>query len=137
MSDGLDGVRDHYRATGLTKRLKTALTAFGPKKQRLTPQQLAALDQFHTRGLANRRACEVGRDYRRYVGSGCRIGRWRAGALSGRDLRLPGYGVDLSETFVNAARYLTEYTGQSGQVSFETANPVLTLLARIGSLPFG
>src|SRR5215471_15372645 len=48
----LDSVLDHYRATGLTDRLKTALAAFGPGDQRLTPQQLAALDQFHTRGLA-------------------------------------------------------------------------------------
>ena len=52
MTDVLDGVRDHYRATGLTQRLKTALAAFGPEQQRLAPQQLAGLDQFHTRGLA-------------------------------------------------------------------------------------
>ena len=52
MSDGLDGVRDHYRATGLTDRLKTALTALWPADQRLMPEQLGALDQFHTRGLA-------------------------------------------------------------------------------------
>jgi sarcosine/dimethylglycine N-methyltransferase len=31
-------------------------------------------------------------------------------------------GVDLSEPFVDAARYLTERTGQSGQVSFQTAS---------------
>ena len=31
-------------------------------------------------------------------------------------------GVDLSEPFVDAARYLAERTGQSGQVSFEIAN---------------
>lgn len=31
-------------------------------------------------------------------------------------------GVDVSEPFVEAARYLTERTGQSGQVSFETAS---------------
>src|SRR5262249_59357466 len=31
-------------------------------------------------------------------------------------------GIDLSEPFVDAARYLTERTGQSGQVSFETAS---------------
>jgi hypothetical protein len=51
MTDVLDDVRDHYRATGLTDRLKAALAVFGPEDQRLTPQQLAALDQFHTRGL--------------------------------------------------------------------------------------
>jgi hypothetical protein len=37
---------------GLTERLKTALAAFGTDEQRLTPQRLATLDQFHTRGLA-------------------------------------------------------------------------------------
>ena len=52
MTDVLDGVRDHYRATGLTGRLKTALTALGPEDQQLTPQQLGALDHFHVRGLA-------------------------------------------------------------------------------------
>src|SRR5437879_10978662 len=52
MTDVLDGVRDHYRATGLTERLKTALTVLGPEDQLLTPEQLGAVDQFHTRGLA-------------------------------------------------------------------------------------
>jgi sarcosine/dimethylglycine N-methyltransferase len=52
MTDALDGVREHYRATGLTDRLKIALTVLGPEDQPLTPQQLGALDHFHTRGLA-------------------------------------------------------------------------------------
>jgi sarcosine/dimethylglycine N-methyltransferase len=82
MTDVFDGVRDHYRSPGLTERLKTALAVFGPEDQRLTPQQLGALDQFHTRGL----------------------------------------GVDLSEPFVDAARYLTERTGQRGEVAFQTAS---------------
>lgn len=41
MTDVLDGVRDRYRATGLTERLRTVLTALGPEEQRLMPQQLA------------------------------------------------------------------------------------------------
>ena len=52
MTDNLDRIRDHYRATGLTERLKTVLAVFGPEEQRLKPEQLATLDQFHTRGLA-------------------------------------------------------------------------------------
>ena len=52
MTDDLDGVRNHYRATGLAERLKNALVALGPEEQRLKPEQLASLDQFHTRGLA-------------------------------------------------------------------------------------
>jgi sarcosine/dimethylglycine N-methyltransferase len=52
MNDVIDRVRDHYRATGLTDRLKAALTVFGPEHEKLNPKQLAALDHFHTRGLA-------------------------------------------------------------------------------------
>ncbi|WNC95493.1 hypothetical protein RI103_38050 (plasmid) [Paraburkholderia sp. FT54] len=52
MTDALGGVREHYRATGLTDRLKIALTVPGPENHPLTPQQLGALDHFHPHGLA-------------------------------------------------------------------------------------
>jgi SAM-dependent methyltransferase len=130
MNDVLDGVRDHYRATGLTQRLKTALAALGPEDQRLAPRQLAFLDQFHTRGLAataelatlagiagDMSVLDVGSGVggpARFLAEtyGCRVA-----------------GVDLSEPFVEAARYLTERTGQGGQVSFEVASAL--------QLPFG
>jgi sarcosine/dimethylglycine N-methyltransferase len=130
MTDSLDDVRDHYRATGLTERLKTALAVLGPEDQRLTPQQLASLDQFHTRGLAA--TAELARlagitsgmsvlD----VGSG--VGgpaRFLAAACGCRVT-----GVDLSPPFVEAARYLTERTGQGAQVSFKTGSAL--------EMPFG
>jgi SAM-dependent methyltransferase len=123
MTNGLDGVRDHYRAAGLTERLKTALLALGPEDQRLTPEQLGALDQFHTRGLAATAELAtlagITADMSVLdVGSG--VGgpaRFLAAACGCRVT-----GVDLSEPFVEAARYLTECTGQSGQVSFQTAS---------------
>src|ERR1700736_1482494 len=123
MTDVLDAVREHYRATGLTERLKAALSAFCPEDQRLTPQQLSMLDQFHTRGIAatdelaklvgvtsDMSVLDVGSGVggpARYLAAtyGCRV-----------------TGVDLSEPFVDAARYLTERTGQSGQVAFQTAS---------------
>jgi ubiquinone/menaquinone biosynthesis C-methylase UbiE len=123
MSDLLDGVRDHYRATGLTERLKTALTAFAPDERLLTPQQLAAVDQFHTRGLtatvelaklagitADMSVLDVGSG----IGGPARF----LAATYGCQVT----GVDLSEPFVDAARYLTERTGQNKLVSFETAS---------------
>src|ERR1700759_2347019 len=123
MTDVLDGVRDHYRASGLTGRLKTALTLLGPENQRHTPQQLGALDQFHTRGLA------ATAELAKLAGitadmSGLDIGSGGGGAgrllWAGSWVRVAG--VDLREPFVDAARYLTERTGQSGQVSFQTAS---------------
>jgi ubiquinone/menaquinone biosynthesis C-methylase UbiE len=123
MNDVLDDVRDHYRATGLTERLKTALAAFGPDEQRLMPQQLAALDQFHTSGLAATvelaklagiTADTSGLD----VGSG--VGGPARFLAATYGCRITG--VDLSEPFVDAARYLTTRTGQSERVSFEVGS---------------
>ena len=123
MTDVLDAVREHYHPTGLNVRLKAALAALGPEDKRLTPQQLGALDQFHTRGLlataelatlagisADTSVLDVGSG----VGGPARFLAATYGC--------PVTGVDLSEAFVGAARYLTERTGQSGQVSFETAS---------------
>ena len=123
MTDVLDGVRDHYRATGLTERLKTALAAFGPDEHRLTPPQLAALDQFHTRGLA------ATTELAKLAGITADMSVLDVGSGVGGPARFlaAAYGcqvtgVDLSEPFVEAARYLTERTGQSERVSFETGS---------------
>ncbi|TPI30813.1 methyltransferase domain-containing protein [Mesorhizobium sp. B3-1-6] len=129
MTDELDRVRDHYRATGLTDRLKTALAVFGPEQQRLKPEQLATLDQFHTRGLAataelanlavitaDMSVLDVGSG----IGGPARFLEATYGCAV--------TGVDLSEPFVEAARYLTARTGQAGQVSFEAGSAL--------SLPF-
>ncbi|OAF09900.1 SAM-dependent methyltransferase [Bradyrhizobium centrolobii] len=123
MTDVLDGVRDHYAASGLTERLKAALAALGPEDQPLAPQQLAALDQFHTRGLA------ATADLAKHAGIAADMSVLDVGAGVGGPARFLAttygcrvIGVDLSDPFVHAARYLTARTGQSGRVSFETAS---------------
>ncbi len=123
MNDVLDGVRDHYRASGLAERVKTALAALGPEDQHLTPQQLAALDQFHTRGLAA--TAELGK----LAGIAAGMSVLDVGSGVGGPARFLAAtygcqvtGVDVSEAFVDAARYLTKRTGQSEQVSFEMAS---------------
>jgi ubiquinone/menaquinone biosynthesis C-methylase UbiE len=86
-------------------------------------QQLAAFDQFHTRGLAATaelaKLARITADMSVLdIGSG--LGgpaRFLAATYGCRVT-----GVDLSEAFVDAARYLSERTGQSEQVSFETAS---------------
>ena len=123
MTDVLEDVRGHYRATGLTERLKQALTTLGPEDQPLTPQQLAALDQFHTRGLAATaelaKLVGITADMSVLdVGSGVGgPGRFLAATYGCRVT-----GVDLSDSFVEAARYLAGRTGLGGKVSFQTAS---------------
>lgn len=123
MTNVLDDVHDHYGAAGLTDRLKTALHALGPEDQPLTFRQLAALDQFHTRGLAATAelAALAG------VGAGMRVLDVGSG-LGGPARFLAAShgcqvtGIDLSESFVEAARYLTGRTGQDRQVAFRTGS---------------
>ena len=116
MTDNLDGVRDHYRAVGLTERLKTALMVFGPEDHQLTPGQLAALDQFHTRGLA------ATAELAKLAGITADMSVLDVGSGVGGPARFLAathgcqvMGVDLSDPFVDAARYLTGRTGQSGR----------------------
>jgi ubiquinone/menaquinone biosynthesis C-methylase UbiE len=123
MTDALDGVRDHYHATGLTDRLKIALAVFGPEDQQLTPQQLGALDQFHTRGLA------ATAELAELAGITADMAVLDVGSGVGGPARFLAAtygcrvtGIDLSEPFVDAARYLTRRTGQSEQVSFHAAS---------------
>src|SRR6185312_3146177 len=98
-------------------------TALGPDEQQLTPRQLATLDQFHTRGLAATaelaKLADITADMTVLdVGSGVGGPARFLAATYGCQVT----GIDLSEPFVDAARYLTERTGQSERVSFETAN---------------
>lgn len=123
MTDVVEGVREHYRASGLTERLRSALTILGPEDHRLTPRQLATLDQFHTRGLA------ATDELARLAGISAAMSVLDVGSGVGGPARILAasygcrvMGVDLSESFVEAARYLTERTGQSGEVSFQTAS---------------
>ena len=123
MSDGLAEVRDHYRATGLAERLKAALAVFGPADERLTPQQLSGLDHFHTRGLA------ATDDLAKLAGITAEMSVLDVGSGVGGPARFLAAtfgcrvsGVDLSEPFVDAARYLTERTGQGDKVAFRAGS---------------
>lgn len=119
MTETLDSLRDHYHAAGLTERLKAAL----PGESLLAPRQLAGIDQFHTRGLAATADLAALAGLQRgesVLDVGCGIGgpaRFLAETCGCRVV-----GIDLSESFIEAARYLTERTGQSAQVSFQVGS---------------
>lgn len=125
IADGvrLDGISGHYRAAGLVPRLKTALAALGPEDQKLQPERISAMDQFHTRGL------EATAELAKLAGIGAGMTVLDIGSGLGGPARFLAaktgcrvVGIDLSESFVDAALYLTERTGQSASVSFRTGN---------------
>lgn len=123
MIDTAIKVREHYSPADLTERIKSALATIAPEGQTLTVAQLASLDQFHTRGLAATdelaRLAGITADQSVLdVGSG--VGGPARFLAATHGCRVTG--VDLSQSFVDAARYLTGRTGQGGLVSFETAS---------------
>lgn len=123
MADVFDDVRAHYGTTGLTERLKRALAALGPENQPLAVQQLAPLDQFHTRGLsATVELAEL-------AGIGADTSVLDVGSGLGGPARLLAAnhgcrvtGIDLSASFVEAARYLSERTGLDERTTFRVAS---------------
>ena len=123
MTEIIDGVRDHYRAIGLAERLQAALAPLGPPDQVLLPEQLGTLDQFHTRGLA------ATTELAELAGIAADMAVLDVGSGLGGPARFLAAtygcrvtGIDLSEAFVAAARYLTERTGQGGAASFQAGS---------------
>ena len=109
----------HYAAAGLLPKLQAALTVFGPEETVLSVPQLAALDQFHTRGvaatadIAQAAGLEAGMTV---LDLGCGIGgpaRYLAGK---HDVQV--VGVDLSPSFVDTASYLSQRCGLSDRTVF-------------------
>ena len=118
-----DTIRRHYGTESLLPRLKTALEVFGPEDQLLRPDQLGPLDQFHTLGakatadlaeLAGIRADTAVLDVGSGVGGPAR--------LIAATCHCHVTGIDLSPPFTEAARYLSQRTGQGAAVTFETAS---------------
>ena len=116
-------LREHYAGPGLVERLRAALATIGPEDQPLTPRQIGAIDQFHTRGhAATAELAElagIGPDDR-VLDLGCGIGGPARMLAHSRGCRVTG--VDLSEGFIEAARYLSLRTGQHEHVEFHCAS---------------
>ena len=120
MTDTTTKMREHYSATDLTDRIKSALAMITPEGQTLTVAQLAPLDQFHTRGIlaTAELACAAGLEpSTRVLDLGCGIGgpaRYLAATFGCKVT-----GVDLSPGFIDAATYRTARCGLSDRVTFQ------------------
>lgn len=118
-----DRVREHYSATGLIDRIKSAVATIAPEGQTLTVAQLAPLDQFHTRGIlaAAELALAAGLEpSTRVLDLGCGIGgpaRYLAATFGCKVI-----GVDLSPDFIDAAAYLTAHCALSDRVTFKVGD---------------
>ncbi len=123
MTETTAKVREHYNATGLTDRIKSALATIAPEAQTLTVAQLAPLDQFHIRGIlaTTELAAAAGLEpSTRVLDLGCGIGgpaRYLAATFGCKVT-----GVDLSPAFIDTATYLTARCKLSDRVTFQVGD---------------
>jgi SAM-dependent methyltransferase len=123
MTDTITKVREHYNAMDLTSRIRSALRSIAAEDQTLGVDQLAPLDQFHTRGIlatADLAAAARLEPSSRVLDVGCGIGgpaRYLASTFGCQVT-----GVDLSPGFIDAANYLTARCGLSGRATFQVGD---------------
>ncbi len=116
-------VVQHYGQHDLRERLRAALSAAGLAEKRLSPADLAPLDQFHTRGMAATVELAEAAGIKQGasvldIGSG--LGgpsRYLAATFDCRVI-----GIDLSPSFVEAATFLAERAGLAEAVTYDCAD---------------
>lgn len=113
------GIQQHYARGGLGEAILAALAAAGKNLDRLKPEDLAPVDEFHV-GRA-----EATRDLAKKIGltkdmhvldMGSGIGGPARYLASEYGCRVTG--IDLTEEYVNVARMLTQRLGLSDLVTF-------------------
>nr|WP_294519704.1 methyltransferase domain-containing protein [uncultured Rhodopila sp.] len=114
-----DHVAEHYAQAGLLERILDALTREGIPIQRLTIDDLAAVDEFHSRGRRGteelaRMLAPLPSDHVIDIGSG--IGGPARYLAATYGCRLSG--IDLTPAFVAAATGLSKLVGLSDRVDF-------------------
>lgn len=116
-------INQHYGRSNLTATILDSLRAAGKDLDRLTHEALAPVDQFHTRGkpataeLAHLAKLQPGQRVLD-VGGGLGGAARTLAAEFGCDVTV----LDLTEAYCRAGELLTEQTGLSAQVRFQTGN---------------
>jgi MPBQ/MSBQ methyltransferase len=117
--DLTEGVKQHYARADLTNLILAALAKAGKDIERLRPEDLAPIDEFHIRGrqATLELAAAVGLDAGKHVldvGSG--VGG--ASRCIAHDFGCHVTGVDLTDEYCRTAAMLAERIGLSDRVSY-------------------
>ncbi len=113
-------VKQHYERDGLVKSISDALERAGLGNKTLSIQELAPLDHFHSRGVeATADLCNglIVKPESKVLDIGSGLGgpaRYFASKFG-----CSVTGIDLTQSYVDAATYLTERTGLQDKVTFD------------------
>jgi SAM-dependent methyltransferase len=123
LSSLADSVKNHYSSRGLEARLLAALVAAGKNPDRLTPEDLAAVDEFHIRG--RRATVELARlvpldGSSRVLDVGSGLGG--ASRYLAVEFGCHVTGLDLTEEYCRVAAMLSRRLGLDSRVCYRHGN---------------
>jgi SAM-dependent methyltransferase len=121
--DAAAKITEHYERSSLVELLRNALAASESGERRLSAKDLAPLDQFHSRGLLA--TVELAQalplnEATRVIDIGSGLGgpsRYLAETYG-----CTVQGIDLSQSFVDAATFLAERSGLQGKLNYQRGN---------------
>ncbi len=115
-----DAIAAHYARPDLEEAILTGLTNQGADLEKLSPADVASVDEFHTAGrLATLKALELFplEPGMHVLDAGCGIGGTARVLAAERDCQVTG--IDLTPDYVETARRLTRRMGLDGRCRFE------------------
>ena len=116
---GRDEIKAHYTRGGLAETLLNALAAAGKDTQKLSLEDLAPIDEFHSRGReATQELAGLARlmPETRVLDLGCGLGGPARRLAKVFACRVTG--LDLTPEYVEVANLLAERTGLQGRIAF-------------------
>ena len=116
-------VSNHYGINGILDSILKGLESSGKNLQSLIPNDLAPIDEFHTRGkestteIANLAQLQ---SYHSVLDVGCGLGG--SARYIANEFGCSVMGVDLTDEYIDVANQLTEFVNLSDKVSFKQAS---------------
>lgn len=116
-------INDHYAVSGILESILNGLESLGKNLNSLEPNDLAPIDEFHTRGkestieIANLAQLQ---SHHNVLDVGCGLGG--SARYIANEFGCSVMGVDLTDEYIDVANKLTEFVKLTDKVSFKQAS---------------
>ncbi|MFB5614856.1 MAG: class I SAM-dependent methyltransferase [Candidatus Nitrosomaritimum yanchengensis] len=115
-----NAVNNHYGISGILKSILDGLESSGKDLNSLTHEDLAPIDEFHTRGKESTieiaKLAEIQPD-QKILDVGCGLGG--SARYIAYQFGCSIMGIDLTKEYIDVAKKLTEYVGLTDKISFK------------------